>query len=213
MISVDEAATFYTESDTAHGLDHVLRVWRLALRIGAEEGADLEVLQAAALLHDVGRPEELATGACHAQVSAAMAREILSARSAPARIEEVADAIARHRYRSSLLPETLEARVLFDADKLDAIGAIGVARAYAIAGAQGQHLWAKPPDEAVDRRPETGRHDLHDAAHTPVHEFRFKLVKLAGRMFTATGRRMAQDRHRFMVAFFERLEREVEGAV
>lgn len=212
MISVEEAAGYYTESDAAHGFDHVLRVCRLAMRIAKEERADLEVVQAAALLHDVGRPTERATGACHAQVSAAMAREILEARSLPAeRIEAVAKAIAQHRYRGSLAPESLEARVLFDADKLDAIGAIGVARAFAIAGTQGQHLWAEVPEEVTERRPEEGRDDLRNAEHTPVHEFRFKLAKVRDRLFTQAGRRLAADRHRTMVAFFERLEREVEG--
>ncbi len=212
MISVEEAEGYYTENDAAHGFDHVLRVWRLAMRIGREEGADLEVLQAAALLHDMGRPTERATGACHAEVSAAMARKILSARSIPAaRIEAVADAIAQHRYRGALAPESLEARVLFDADKLDAIGAIGLARAFAIAGAQRQHLWAEVPEDVVTRRPEEGRGDLRNAEHTPAHEFRFKLAKVRDRLFTQAGRRLAEGRHRYMVAFFERLEREVEG--
>lgn len=212
MISVEEAAGYYTENDAAHGFDHVLRVWRLAMRIGTEEGADLEVLQAAALLHDVGRPAERATGACHAEVSAAMAREILGARSIPAaQIEAVADAIARHRYRSNLPPESLEARVLFDADKLDAIGAVGVARAFAIAGAQRQRLWAEVPQEVAERRPEEGRNDLRNVAHTPVHEYRFKLARVRDRLYTRTGHAIAKERHQFMVAFFERLEREVTG--
>jgi len=212
LISVEEAAGYYSENDTAHGFDHVVRVWRLAMRIGKEEGADLEVLQAAALLHDVGRPAEQATGACHAEVSAAMAREILGARGIPAaRIDAVADAIARHRYRGDLPPESLEARVLFDADKLDAIGALGVARAFAIAGAQRQHLWAEVPQEVAERRPEDGRNDLRNAEHTPVHEFRFKLARVRDRLFTRAGRALAAGRHRCMVAFFERLEREIEG--
>jgi len=212
LISVEEAAGYYSENDTAHGFDHVVRVWRLAMRIGKEEGADLEVLQAAALLHDVGRPAEQATGACHAEVSAAMAREILGARGIPAaRIDAVADAIARHRYRGDLPPESLEARVLFDADKLDAIGAIGVARAYAVAGATGQRLWAEVDPAYAARDPEAGRGDLGDDAHTPVHEFRFKLDKLAERMTTSTGRRLAEGRQRTMRAFYERLEREVKG--
>lgn len=212
MISVEEAAGYYTENDAAHGFDHVLRVWRLAMRIGKEEGANLEVLQAAALLHDVGRPTERATGACHAEVSAAMAREILGARSVPAeRIEAVADAIAQHRFRGTRTPESLEARVLFDADKLDAIGAIGVARAYAIAGAQGQRLWSEVPEDVASRRPEEGRNDLRNGEHTPAHEFRFKLARVRDRLFTQAGRRLAEERHQYMVAFFERLEREVAG--
>jgi len=212
MITPEEAGRLYTENDTAHGFDHALRVWRLAMRIGAEEGADLEVVQAAALLHDTGRPIEQATGACHAQVSAATAREILNARSVPPeRVEAVAAAIAQHRYRGIQRPESLEARVLFDADKLDAMGAIGVARAFAVAGARGGRLWAEVPDHVAERRPEEGRDDLKDGEHTPAHEFRFKLARLQDGMLTPTGRRLAHERHRFMVAFFDRLEREVAG--
>jgi uncharacterized protein len=212
VISVQDAERYYTESDTAHGFDHVLRVWRLAMRIGTEEGADLEVLQAAALLHDIGRPTEEATGICHAEVGAAMAREILAARSVPAeRIEAVACAIAEHRYRGTQAPQSLEARVLFDADKLDAIGAIGVARAFAVAGAQRQHLWAEVAEDVAARPPEEGRNDLTSGEHTPVHEFRFKLARLRDRMLTPAGRRLAEERHRTMVAFFDRLEREVAG--
>jgi len=212
MITVEEAFRYYRENDSAHGFDHVLRVWRLAMRIGREEDADIEILQAAALLHDIGRPVEAATGADHATVSAARAREILAGRDIPPqRVEAVARAIAQHRFRGTLAPDTIEARVLFDADKLDAIGAIGVARAYAVAGALKQHLWAEVSDDIAGRRPEEGREDQWSGGHTPVHEYRFKLANLRERMFTPTGRRIAQERHRVMVAFFERLEREVSG--
>jgi len=181
------------------------------MRIGREEGADLEIVQAAALLHDVGRPIEEATGVSHAEASAAMAREILAGRAAPERIEAVACAIAQHRYRGTQSPQSLEARVLFDADKLDAIGAIGVARAFAVAGAQRQHLWAEVAEDVAARPAEEGRDDLRNADHTPMHEFRFKLVKLRDGMFTSAGRRLAEERHRVMAAFFDRLEREVAG--
>jgi uncharacterized protein len=210
MITVETARSYYGANDTAHGFDHVLRVWRMAERIGREEGADMQILQAAALLHDVGRAEEARTGVCHAQASAAQARQILRAYP-PEQVEAVAQAIAQHRFRGGQRPTSLEAQVLFDADKLDAIGAIGVARAYAIAGAQNQHLWAEVSEDYAARPPQAGRDDLGDATHTPVHEYRFKLSKLKDTLFTATGKRLAEERHRVMVAYFARLAQEVAG--
>lgn len=210
MISVGEARQYYVEADSAHGFDHVLRVLRLAERIGRAEGVDLEVLRAAALLHDVGRPEELRTGECHAQVSARLARSILALAGAE-RVDRVAQAIAEHRFRGAERPSSAEGRVLFDADKLDAIGAIGVARAYAVAGAQEQHLWADVAEGYRQRPPEDAQGDLASGQHTPVHEYLFKLVTLRGLLYTDEGRRIAEHRHQFMVAFFSELAEEVRG--
>jgi len=115
----------------------------------------------------------------------------------------VVTAIASHRFRSGPPPATPEARALFDADKLDAMGAIGVARAFARAGAHGQRLWV-PPDVAAAQGDGT-------PDHTPVHEFVVKLSRLREVMTTATGRAIAEERHAFMEAFFARLEAEVRG--
>lgn len=210
MIDIDAARAYYADNDTAHGFDHVLRVWRMAERIGRAEGATMEIVQAAALLHDLGRADEQRTGVCHAQASAARAREILAGQDAH-KVEAVCEAIAQHRFRGERGPSTLEAQVLYDADKLDALGALGVARAYAIAGLYHQHLWAEVAEAYAQRAPTAGRADLEANEHTPVHEFRFKLAKLADRLYTPTGRQIAKERHQFMATFFERLEREVRG--
>ena len=130
----------------------------------------------------------------------------------PAQIA-VAEAIATHRYRADAVPQSLEARVLYDADKLDAIGAIGIARAYAIAGIEGQRLWGRVPDGYGERGRTEGRSDVLGGEHTPVHEFVFKLSRLKGTLFTETARRIAEERHVYMVGFFERLGREVAGEV
>jgi uncharacterized protein len=120
----------------------------------------------------------------------------------------VAHAIAAHRFRTRPEPATLEAQVLFDADKVDAMGAVGVARAFAYGGAHGQRLWA--PIESVDVAGwlEEGD-DPHN--HTPVHEFVVKLSRLKERLFTPTGRSIAEERHAAMVAFFQRFDAEVRG--
>lgn len=208
MIATAEARRYYESADSAHDFDHVLRVLSLAERIAASEGADLEIVRAAALLHDVGRARASSAGLDHAALGAQMARDILAGHH-PARTEAVAQAIAAHRFRSGPDPVTLEGCVLFDADKLDAIGAVGVGRAFAHGGARGQRLWAPREDVDEDQWAETGDDPRF---HTPVHEFIVELSHLRERLYTPSGRRIAEERHRFMVAFFEQLDAEVRGA-
>jgi uncharacterized protein len=200
-ISITDARALYAQAGSAHDFDHVLRVLTLAERIGQAEGADMRVVRAAVLLHDVGR----GAGGDHAQLGAERARQALAGQPAEL-IEAVAHAIAAHRFRGRVQPATLEAQVLSDADKLDAIGAIGIARAYAIAGQENQALWAEVSQEAyADVRA------IPPAEHTPVHEYIFKLTHLPERLYTATARAIARGRHRFMQQFFDELEREVHG--
>ncbi len=203
MITVEEARRLYMANDAAHDFDHVLRVLALVERIGQAEGADLEIVRAATLLHDVARAEEESGGACHAQAGAQRARQILQGHP-PQKVEAVAQAIASHRFRKKSTPQTLEAQVLYDADKLDAIGAVGVARAYAVTGRTGRHFWGPVPADYQGEAQGTPE-------HTAVHEFVFKLSRLKETLFTPTARAIAEERHRYMVEFFARLEREVKG--
>ena len=204
MITIEQARAYYRGADAIHDFDHVLRVLALAERIAAEEGADWEIVRTAVLLHDVARVDETDRLAQdHAQAGAAFARRLL-ADQPPEKVEAVAQAIAAHRFRAGPAPQTLEAKVLHDADKLDAIGAIGVARAFAYGGYEGQRLWAEVPP-GYEETP------ANHPRHTPVHEFHMKLRKIRDRLLTDSARRIAQERHAFMVAFFERLEREVRG--
>jgi uncharacterized protein len=100
-------------------------------------------------------------------------------------------------------PETLEARVLFDADKLDAIGAVGVARAIAFAVQAGRPVFAEP-SRRFEQTGQTEAGELHSA----YHEFIFKLRHLKERLYTTTGRQIAEERHRYMEDFFDRLREE-----
>jgi uncharacterized protein len=178
--------------------------------IGPTEGADMEVLEAAALLHDVARGDEEGGVKDHAALGAERARGILAGEPSE-RVEAICEAIRTHRFRNNLAPTTLEGRILYDADKLDAIGAVGVARAYAMGGQYGQALWAEV-EEGYARRDRRSTHgDAGSGEHTPVHEFHFKLVHLKDTMFTSTARALAEERHRFMSGFFRRLVAEVKG--
>ncbi len=197
-LSMEDVAALYREHEAAHAWDHVLRVYRLAERIARAEGADMRVVLTAALLHDI-----VHTGPDHHRRSASRARAIL--RDEPsAFVDAVAHCIEAHRFRAGPTPQTLEAQVLHDADKLDAIGAIGVARAFAYAGHHGSRLWA--PFAAVQEAPPPS-----GQAYTPVHEFWYKLQHIIDRLYTHTARRLARQRHAFMVAFFQRLEQECLG--
>jgi uncharacterized protein len=111
--------------------------------------------------------------------------------------------IRSHRYRGNHVPKTWEAKVLFDADKLDAIGAVGVARAFLFAGEVGARLHR--PDVDID---ETQPYSVDD---TGYREYAVKLRKIKDRMLTETGKNIAGGRHDFMVDFFERFIREHEG--
>lgn len=211
MICIEKARRLYPPDDSAHGFEHVLRVLQLVRRIGLAEGADMEILETATLLHDIARADELAGRvACHAQEGARRAREVLAEYPAD-RVERVAEAIRTHRFRGDVPPDSLEARILYDADKLDAIGAIGIARAYAMAGECGQRLWAEVPSGFGERDRLAGQGDAVREGHTPVHEFAYKLAKLKDTLFTKTAKGIAEERHQVMVAFFERLDREVKG--
>ena len=208
MITIDQARALYSQSDTVHDFDHVLRVLASTERIGPAEDARMEIVRAATMLHDIGRSQADAQGIDHAAYAARQAANILADQPV-SMVEAVIHAIAAHRFRSQPSPQTVEARVLFDADKLDAIGAIGVARAYAYGGAHGQRLWAPPEDIELDRWLREG--DDPDS-HTPVHEFIVKLSRIKDMLYTETGRAVAQERHTFMLTYVEQLNAEVRGA-
>jgi len=203
LITIEQARELYAGAEAVHDFDHVLRVLALAERLARAEGADLEIVRTATLLHDVGRGREDVPASDHARAGAEIARRLL-ADQPPDRVEQVVHAIAAHRFRSGPAPQTLEAQVLHDADKLDAIGAIGIARAFAYGGHTGQRLWAAVPEDYVEL-PDTWRE------HTPVHEYHIKLRKIKDRLYTTSARQLAEERHRFMAAFYERLEQEVQG--
>ncbi len=206
-VTVEMARELYGEADSVHDFEHILRVLRLAERIARAEGADLSVVRAAALLHDWGRAEAQAQGLDHAAVAASRARDLLQGAD-PAWVEAVMHAIAAHRFRAGPAPATPEAQVLFDADKLDALGAIGIARAFAYGGAHRQRLWAPLAEIDLARWDAEGD---NPECHTPVHEFVVKLSRLKERLYTRAGRAIAEERHRYMAEFYRRLDAEVGG--
>jgi uncharacterized protein len=201
-----EAQDFFRNTRGSHDWDHTERVLRLCLRIGKKESADLEILRLAALLHDIGRREEDSSNGkiCHGERGAELAGKILERHGLSKEIiARITHCIGTHRFRRNRLPESLEAKILFDADKLDSIGAVGIGRAFLFAGEVGARL--HDPDIVVGRTRPYTRED------TAYREFLIKLNKIRERMFTREGRRIARERHQFMVKFFDRLNRETRG--
>lgn len=205
-LTINEAKAYYSGAESAHDFDHVLRVLAMAERLARAEGADREIVRTATLLHDIARPDEDTTGGDHALMAAERAREMVIARGmSPAQADAVAHAIASHRFRTSTPPQTIEAKVLFDADKLDSIGAIGVARAYQVSGALNQRLWSEVSPDAMATR------DQRNSDHSAYAEFIVKLSKVRERLYTVTARKIADERHAYMAEFFARLGREIQG--
>jgi uncharacterized protein len=205
-----EARDILSRNPACHDWDHTTRVLNNARHIRRREpAADPDVVDVAALFHDVGRQAELADEGttCHAERGAAMIGDIL--RRAGVRddafIAHVAACIRTHRYRrrTDETPATIEAKIIFDADKLDSLGAIGIGRAFHFAGRIGARVHNRAEEALAGRN--YGRED------SAYREFLVKLRHIPARLLTAEGRRLAAARHAFMEAFFARLDREVRG--
>ncbi len=187
-----------------HDFDHTLRVLRNAELLAKElPAADLRIVRLAALLHDFARPEEMAAKGklCHAVLGAELVRPLLAeAGFEPETVDRVSQAVLTHRYRANRIPATLEAQIVYDADKLDSLGAVGIGRAFLFAGREHARLH-NTREEALGSA-EYSRED------TAYREYLVKLSKLPGCMLTAPGRRIAGERAGFMHEFFDRLNSE-----
>ncbi len=191
-------------ADSAHDAEHVYRVLYNALQIAQGESVDRDVLIAACLLHDIGRKEQLEDPAkCHAQVGSQKARAFLKGQSFDeAFIEQVCHCIETHRFRKNNQPQTIEAKILFDADKLDVTGALGIARTLMYKGNITEPIYTKNPDGSICD-------GSGDASASFFREYKFKLEKLYGRFYTDRGAALAQERKAAAEAFYESLYREV----
>ncbi len=175
--------------DGAHDTAHILRVFRNAMRIQAQEGGNARILAAAVLLHDCVAVEKNSPLRKEAsRLAAERASALLSERGwTQSDREAVAHAVLTHSFSANIPPETLEAKILQDADRLDAIGMIGAARCFYIAGRMGSALY-----DVLDPRAEARPLDDRSFA---IDHFPAKLFRLSEGFQTATGRRLAEERH------------------
>lgn len=208
ILDLQSAQCFYPHPDPVHGFEHIQRVFRLCQVIGAAEGADMDILLTAALLHDcAGSDPSTQNRGEHHLLSADRAALVLQKMGWNEQdIQLVQHCIRAHRFRKTEEPHTIEAKSLFDADKLDVLGAIGIARTIGYAVQTGEPIYFQPSAQFLA----TG--ELAEGEHHSVyHEYLFKLRNVHDQLYTETGRRLAQGRHAFLETFFSQLEAEVHG--
>ncbi len=209
MPTIDQARAWYDEADPVHGFDHVLRVLRMAEQIGSSLDADLDILRAAALLHDAAsaHPADPEGREQHEKRSAQFARQVLEAEGwEQEQINAVLHCIRAHRFRGSEQPQSLEARILFDADKLDVLGAFGIARTIGFAIQAGQPVYASPSEHFRA----TGEGEQGEP-HSAYHEYLFKLRNVRERLHTDPAHEIAEKRIELMDRFFDALAMEETG--
>ena len=197
-------SSLQSDISDGHDFDHTCRVIKHALALAQElPQADRQIVHLAALLHDVARPQEFQSQGKidHAAAGAVIARNFLLQHATPQIAEQVAQAISQHRYRSGNAPTTLEAKILYDADKLDSLGAVGIARAFMFAAKAGAKLH-NSAEAALAGKP-------YSSEDTAYREYLVKLSKLPGRMLTAPGKARAQALENFMKTFFDQLNAEI----
>ncbi|MBQ7249222.1 MAG: HD domain-containing protein [Deltaproteobacteria bacterium] len=195
---------FFAKDASGHDAWHTFRVRSLALRLAEMEGADPLTVELAALLHDVDdRKLSPQTHETLGNAVGFLRKENVE----EARIGQICAIIRALSFSSGLVPESLEGRVVQDADRLDAIGAIGIARTFAYGGAHGRAIHL--PEEAA--RPDLSREEYAARASTGINHFYEKLLLLKDLMNTASARRMAEARHRYMLDYLEEFQAEWEG--
>lgn len=191
--------------DSAHDAEHIYRVLGNAMVIAQEEtGVDYDVLICACLLHDIGRLDQIRDPSlCHAAVGSEKAYLFLTENGfKPDFAVAVRDCIRTHRFRKNDQPESLEAKILFDADKLDVVGAIGIARTLVYKGTVTEPLYTRRADGTISD-------GAGEEPHSFFQEYHRKLNKLYDRFYTAAGHRLAQQRKSAAEDFYNSLYREV----
>jgi len=184
----------------------ILKEYYIWPKLAAAEGADIDIVRYAALLHDISRhDEDISKGYVHHEEKGATESKkvLIMFNIDEITADKVSDCIRMHRFRRGNKPETIEGKVLFDADKLDGIGAIGIGRAFVFAGENGARV--HDPYIQVDK---TYSYTKEDTAY---REYLVKLSNIKDRILTATAKNIAIERHQFMIDFFDRINAECKG--
>lgn len=198
--------SFFASDFSGHDNDHTMRVYRTACRLAEEEGADMEITALAALLHDVD-DRKISPETSESKLNA---ENFLKKNGVPSeRCERILQAVKEVSFEGtdSVVPSTIEGKCVQDADRLDALGAVGIGRAFAYGGSHRRRM--HDPDEAPVLN--MNKEEYRSHVSTTVNHFYEKLFLLKDRMNTRSGRRTAEERDRFMHVFIERFLREWEG--
>jgi len=203
-------------SCSAHNMEHVMRVVALCKMIAADEkNVDMEILLISAYLHDIARVKEDqdVTGETdHSVLGAKMSADLLSNLGySIEKTDRVKHCIISHRFRSGHRPESIEAKILFDADKLDVLGAVGLARTYMMSGQYGQSLDFDSENYSLEKNSDNNGRLKDMSKHSPFIEFECKYKKIPARLHTKKAKEIAAERLAFMEQFFKRLRNELKG--
>jgi uncharacterized protein len=199
-----EAKKILSGRDPAHDFYHIMRVYKNAEMIGPPEGSNMDILLPAVLLHDlVIYPKGSSKSSRSSDESADLAEDILHRHGySQYQITRICYCIRVHSYTKRVVPASLEARILQDADRLDALGAIGIARTFSVGGSENRTLYN--PNDPFCRL----NRNLDDKQWTLDH-FQTKLLKLEGSMHTKTAKKIARERTRFMILFMRQMQKEI----
>ncbi len=201
-------------SQADHDIDHTMRVYNLSLKLAKDKNADLDVLKAAALLHDIARAREDKGEGDHALLGAEMAIPLLQKIGfSEDKIQKVQECIASHRYRGEQEPKSIEAKILFDADKLDSLGAIGIARAFAWVGRNNAKIYSEENIEEYIKINLKGGRIQDKTKHSPQLEFETKLKFLPEKLYTQQAKKIGEERMIFIKKFLDALEKEIKEGV
>lgn len=194
--------------DSAHDKEHIYRVLYSALDIARGENCvDYDVLISACLLHDIARQEQSENPAiCHAEAGAEKAYKFLTESGFDVSFaEKVKHCILSHRFRKNKAPESTEAKILFDADKIDAAGTLGIARTLVYQGAMCEPLYSLLPDGRVSD-------GTNDETPSFFQEYKYKLEKIYSRFYTKRGKEISEERRKTAESFYNDMLREVSSS-
>lgn len=203
---------------SAHNMDHVMRVYNLAMKLADKKKVDLEVIKIAVLMHDIGGIKERndITGKTdHALEGAKMAKRFLKKMGySKDKINHIAQCIISHRYRTENKPQTLEAKIVFEADKLETVGAIGLARAFVWVGKNSAHIYKKVNINKYMKENLCGKKNgrIQDMSkHSPQINWETKDKYIVDYLYTDKAKKIAKKRMDFSKRFFNKLEKEIKG--
>ena len=206
------------DSDSAHNIEHAMRVYNLAIKLAENERVDLDIIKIAVLLHDIGGAKEVKDPSGktdHAVESAKLAKPFLKKLGLPEdKIVHILECIVSHRYKSEAKPKSLEAKIVFDADKLETVGAIGIARAFVWVGKNNAHIYRKTNIEKYAKENLCGKINgrIQDKTkHSPQINWETKNKHIVDYLYTQKAKQIAKKRIEFSKTFFSKLEEEIKG--
>jgi uncharacterized protein len=208
MYNIIENYMYECMKDSAHDPEHIFRVLYLSLNIASKivENINFDILITSCLLHDIGREEQYKNqNICHAEVGGVMAKEFLLKNGWTEKdSDHVKNCISTHRFRGNNVPETLEAKILFDSDKLDVVGCLGIARTLMYKGIVGNNLY-----EIKDGKIRFGENK--DDKETFLTEYNFKLKNLYDKFYTKEASEMAKSQKESAQSFYNNLVDQIMG--